>query len=111
MLRLILTTRCRRLEILYPARVGLGGARRRCSARTSHLGVAEQHRLKIFHGAANIHLLEVIVPTGCGDLTLKLALKLSARHTIDAKEVVRRTAIRLMGVLAVGDDVDARRFQ
>src|SRR6267143_222913 len=86
-------------------------ARRKCSARASHLGVAEQHSCKIFRGATNVHLLEVIVPTGCSDLALKFALKLSARHKIDAKKVVRRTAIRLVGVPAVSDDVDTGGFQ
>src|SRR5258708_8292237 len=58
-----------------------------------------------------MHLLEVIVPTRRGDLPLKFALKLDVRHTIDAKEIVRSTAISVGRVHAIGNDVDAGGLQ
>src|SRR6266436_10333725 len=75
--------------------------------RSSHSGITEQHGFKVLCITADMHLLEVIVPTRCGDLPLKFALKFDVRHTIDAKEIVRSTAIGLGRVHAIGNDVHA----
>ena len=47
--------------------------------RSSHPGITEQHGFKVLRITADIHLLEVIVPTRRGDLPLKFALKLDVR--------------------------------
>src|SRR5712664_3569937 len=79
--------------------------------QSSHPGVTEQHGFKVLRITADIHLLEVIVPTRRGDLPLKFALKLDVRHTIDAKEIVRSTAVGVGRVHAIGNDVDAGGLQ
>src|SRR5258705_11956821 len=79
--------------------------------RSSHPGVTEQHSFKVFRITADIHLLEVIVPSRRDALPLKFALKLDVRHTIDAKEIVRSTAIGVGRVHAIGNDVDAGGLQ
>src|SRR6476660_2485895 len=79
--------------------------------RSSHPGITEQHGFKVLRITADIHLPEVIVPTRRGDLLLKFALKLDVRHTIDAKEIVRSTAIGVGRVHAIGNDVDAGGLQ
>src|SRR6266481_268149 len=79
--------------------------------RSSHFGITEQHGFKVLRITADMHLLEVIVPTRRGDLPLKFALKLDVRHTIDAKEIVRSTAISVGRVHAIGNDVDAGGLQ
>src|SRR5712692_2437920 len=79
--------------------------------RSSHSGITEQHGFKVLCITADMHLLEVIVPTRRGDLPLKFALKLDVRHTIDAKEIVRSTAISVGRVHAIGNDVDAGGLQ
>src|SRR5258705_661160 len=79
--------------------------------RSSNLDITEQSGFRVFRITAHIHLLEVIVPTRRGDLPLKFALKFDVRHTIDAKEIVRSTAIGLGRVHAIGNDVDAGGLQ
>src|SRR5260221_10675146 len=79
--------------------------------RSSHPGVTEQHGFKVLCITADIHLLEVIVPTRRGDLPLKFALKLDVRHTIDAKEIIRSTTIGFGRVHAIGNDIDTGGFQ
>ncbi len=80
-------------------------------SRSSHPGITEQLGFKVFRITADIHLLEVIVPTRRGDLPLKFALKFDVRHTIDAKEIVGSTAIGLGRVHAIGNDIDTGGFQ
>ena len=60
---------------------------------------------------ADIHLLEVIVPTRRDDLPLKFALKLDVRHSIDAKEIIRSTTIGFGRVHAISNDIDTGGFQ
>src|SRR6478609_2199503 len=79
--------------------------------QSSHPGITEQHGFKVLRITADIHLLEVVVPTRRGDLPLKYALKPDVRHTIDAKEIVRSTAIGVGRVHAIGNDVDAGGLQ
>src|SRR5882724_10101469 len=79
--------------------------------RSSHPGITEQHGFKVLRITADIHLLEVIVPTRRRDLPLKFALKLDIRHTIDTKEIIRSTTIGLGRVHAIGNDVDAGGLQ
>src|ERR1700730_13361112 len=79
--------------------------------RSSHPGVTEQHGFKLLRITADIHLLEVIVPTRRDDLPLKFALKLDVRHTIDAKEIIRSTTIGFGRVHAIGNDIDTSGFQ
>ncbi|HWX30000.1 MAG TPA: hypothetical protein VNZ53_21490, partial [Steroidobacteraceae bacterium] len=79
--------------------------------RSSHPGITEQHGFKVLRITADIHLLEVIVPTRRGDLPLKFALKLDVRHTINTKEIVRSTAISIERVHAIGNDVDVGGLQ
>src|SRR5258705_13920191 len=74
--------------------------------RSSHPGITEQHGFKVFRITADIHLLEVIVPTRRGDLPLKLAVKFDVRQTIDAKETVGSTAIGLGTVHGIANDID-----
>src|SRR5438132_14101604 len=75
--------------------------------RSSHRGITEQHGFKVLRITADMHLLEVIVPTRRGDLPLEFALKLDVRHSIDAKEIVRSTPIGVGRVRAIGNDVNA----
>src|SRR5258705_9398561 len=79
--------------------------------RSSHSGITEQHGFKVLRITADMHLLEVIVPTRRGDLPLEFALKLDVRHSIDAKEIVRSTAIGVGRVRAIGNDVNAGGLQ
>src|SRR6266550_3474019 len=79
--------------------------------QSSHPGVTEQHGFKVLRITADIHLLEVIVPTRRDDLPLKFALKLDVRHTIDAKEIIRSTTISFGRVHAIGNDIDTSGFQ
>src|SRR5216683_1424772 len=79
--------------------------------QSSHPGVTEQHGFKVLRITADIHLLEVIVPTRRDDLPLKFALKLDVRHTIDAKEIIRSTTIGFGRVHAIGNDIDTGGFQ
>src|SRR5258708_12666833 len=79
--------------------------------RSSHPGITEQHGFKVLRITADIHLLEVIVPTRRDDLPLKFALKLDVRHTIDAKEIIRSTTIAFGRVHAIGNDIDTSGFQ
>ena len=79
--------------------------------RSSHLGIGQQHGFKFLRITTDIHLLEILVPTGRGHLPLKFALKFDVRHTIDAKEIVRSTTIGLGRVHAIGNDVDTGRLQ
>src|SRR6266550_4048937 len=79
--------------------------------QSSHPGVTEQHDFKVLRITADIHLLEVIVPTRRDDLPLKFALKLDVRHSIDAKEIIRSTTIGFGRVHAIGDDIDTSGFQ
>src|SRR6516164_1349726 len=78
---------------------------------SNHLCIAEQHGFKVFRIAADIHLLEIIVPTRGCDLPLEFALKLGVGHPIDAKEIVRSTTIGLGRVHAIGNDVDTGGLQ
>src|SRR5258708_14399635 len=54
---------------------------------------------------------EVSGPYRGGDLPHKFGLKPDARHTIEAKEIVRSTAISVGRVHAIGNDVDAGGLQ
>ena len=80
-------------------------------SRSSHLGIAQQHGFKVVRITTNVHLLEVLVPTGCGHLLFEFALNFDVRHAIDAKEIVRSTMIGLSRVRAIANDVDTGRLQ
>ena len=66
---------------------GLPSGRR----RSSHPGMTEQYGFKVLRTTADIHLLEVIVPTRRGDLPLEFALKLDVRQTQKKSYGARRS--------------------